>query len=290
MPELPEVETIVRALQKGGRGCNSVAGRTIVSADVRWEKSIACPGVEEFRKQIKGQTIESVGRRGKFLVFELGKHRLLIHLRMSGDIRVESDKNGQGMARPLTTHDRVSLTLNDGNRMVFNDPRKFGRMWLIEGEHAELTKLGLEPLDKKITATQFHRLLQTKKRQLKPLLLDQTFLAGVGNIYADESLHLAKLHPLRSSESLIEAEAGRLLDAIRSVMRESIKRNGASIDWAYRGGVFQNQFKVYQRTGEPCLVCGTPIERITVGQRGTHLCPKCQPMRQIKSTNQGAIQ
>jgi formamidopyrimidine-DNA glycosylase len=272
MPELPEVETIARALQGGGRGSHGVAGRTIVSAEVRWERTIACPDVKAFRRQIKGARIESVGRRGKFLVFELGRRKLLVHLRMSGDVRVEDGDS------PLTKHDHVSFTLDDGSRMVFNDARKFGRMWLVAEGHTELQKLGLEPLDAKLTACQFHGLLQARKRQLKPLLLDQTFIAGVGNIYADEALHLAKLHPLRSSVSLSEAEAGRLLDAVRSVLKEGIRRNGASIDWVYRGGDFQNHFRVYQRTGEPCPVCGTPIERITVGQRGTHFCPKCQPV------------
>jgi formamidopyrimidine-DNA glycosylase len=272
MPELPEVETIARALQGGSRERHGVAGRTIRAVDVLWERSIACPDVNTFRREIKGRKILGVRRRGKFLMFDLQGRTLYVHLRMSGDIRVEEKTNA-----PLGKHDRVIFTLEDGSRMVFNDVRKFGRMWLVEGDHPAIDKLGLEPFDENITARRFTQQLHARKRQLKPLLLDQTFLAGVGNIYADESLHMAGLHPLRRSDSLTEAEAGRLLRAVRSVLKEGIRRNGASIDWVYRGGDFQNHFRVYQRTGEPCPVCGTAIERILVGQRGTHLCPKCQP-------------
>ena len=119
--------------------------------------------------------------------------------------------------------------------------------------------------------------MQTRQRQLKPLLLDQTFLAGLGNIYTDEALHLAGLHPLTPANRLDPAEAARLLEAIRAILQDGIRRNGASIDWVYRGGDFQNNFRVYQRTGQPCPVCGTPVERIMVGQRCTHFCPVCQP-------------
>jgi formamidopyrimidine-DNA glycosylase len=272
MPELPEVETIARALQGGGRGCRGVVGRTIRAVDVLWARSIACPDVGTFRREIKGRKILGVGRRGKFLVFDLQGRTLYVHLRMSGDIRVEETTDA-----PLGKHDRVNFGLEDGGRMVFTDARKFGRMWLVERDHPDIDKLGLEPLDGNITVRQFYQQLHAKKRQLKPLLLDQTFLAGLGNIYADESLHLAGLHPLRCSNSLSEVEAGKLLKAIRSVLKEGILRNGASIDWVYRGGDFQNHFRVYQRTGEPCPVCGAAIERIVVGQRSTHLCPKCQP-------------
>ena len=137
--------------------------------------------------------------------------------------------------------------------------------------------LGPEPLDEGLTADDFFTHLHTTRRQLKPLLLDQTFLAGLGNIYTDEALNLAKLHPLTPANSLTQDQAERLLEGIRTVLGDGIARNGASIDWVYRGGEFQNYFRVYQRTGEPCPECGTPIERITVGQRGTHFCPQCQP-------------
>ncbi len=140
-----------------------------------------------------------------------------------------------------------------------------------------VSKLGPEPLDLSLTPDDFFNRLQLRSRQLKPLLLDQTFIAGLGNIYTDEALHLARLHPLRGSDTLTYQEAERLLAAIRTVLTEGIRTEGASIDWVYRGGGFQNNFRVYGRAGEPCPVCGTPIERIIVGQRGTHFCPVCQP-------------
>ena len=158
----------------------------------------------------------------------------------------------------------------------FNDTRKFGRVWLLTDPQSILGRLGPEPLDEAFTAREFHTRLACRKRQLKPLLLDQTFLAGLGNIYTDEALFLAKLHPLSSSNALSQGQATRLLGTIREVLNEGILHNGASIDWVYRGGEFQNHFRVYQRTGEPCLVCGTPIERILVGQRSSHFCPVCQ--------------
>jgi formamidopyrimidine-DNA glycosylase len=150
-------------------------------------------------------------------------------------------------------------------------------MWLVGQPESVLKNLGPEPLDPHLTVEQLHRMLTAVHRQLKPLLLDQGFLAGLGNIYTDEALHLAKIHPLQSSDSLTLDQAGQLLFAIRQVLEEGIRRNGASIDWVYRGGDFQNSFRVYQRTGQPCPECGTPVARIVVGQRGTHFCPTCQP-------------
>ena len=195
---------------------------------------------------------------------------MLIHLRMSGDLRVEE------VASQPQPHDRMAILFEDGAGLFFNDTRKFGRVWLLTDPQPILGKLGPEPLDEAFTAREFHTRLACRKRQLKPLLLDQTFLAGLGNIYTDEALFLAKLHPLSSSNALSQDQATRLLGSIREVLNEGILHNGASIDWVYRGGEFQNHFRVYQRTGEPCLVCGTPIERILVGQRSSHFCPVCQ--------------
>jgi formamidopyrimidine-DNA glycosylase len=138
--------------------------------------------------------------------------------------------------------------------------------------------LGPEPLDEGFTPEDFFARIHATRRQLKPLLLDQKFLAGLGNIYADEALNLAKLHPLTPANALTVQQAAHLLEGIRTVLRDGIQRNGASIDWVYRGGDFQNYFRVYQRTGLPCPKCGTPIARIIVGQRGTHFCPYCQPV------------
>jgi formamidopyrimidine-DNA glycosylase len=189
---------------------------------------------------------------------------------MSGDLLVEPS------GAPLAPHHRLTLDLEGDRRLAFNDPRKFGRAWLVTDPHTVVADLGPEPLGDAFTPQEFFEGLRARRRQMKPLLLDQTFLAGLGNIYADEALHLAKIHPLVLSSSLEYPDAERLWAAIRQVLEESITRQGASIDWVYRGGDFQNYFRVYQRTGKPCPVCGTPIERIVLGQRGTHFCPTCQ--------------
>ena len=176
-------------------------------------------------------------------------------------------------------HDRLIIKLTGNRSLVFNDTRKFGRVWLTADSQDVLGKLGPEPLSRDFTPEWLYTSLQRRHRQLKPLLLDQTFLAGLGNIYTDETLHIAKLHPLAISDSVSRQQARALYEAIRRVLKEGIKRNGASIDWAYRGGEFQNHFRVYDRDGEPCMVCGTPIQKLVIGQRGTHICPKCQVLR-----------
>ncbi len=264
MPELPEVETIARKLNP------ELVGRTILEADVRWTRTLAMPSARKFKEQIKGQVIRNVGRRAKFLNIQLTAYNLLIHLRMSGDVLLK-----EGKIKP-EKHDRLVLSLSGNKYLAFNDTRKFGRVWLTNDVEAVLGKLGPEPLSKDFTPRWLFDALQARRRQLKPLLLDQTFLAGLGNIYTDESLHIAKLHPRALSDSVTAKQAGKLHDAIRSVLQEGIRRNGASIDWVYRGGEFQNQFRVYDRDGEPCPVCGTTIKKLFVGQRGTHICPKCQ--------------
>lgn len=264
MPELPEVETIARKLSP------ALAGRRIAAACLLWQRSLKQPAPETFERRIVGQSFQATGRRGKFLRFDLSQDTLLIHLRMSGDLYLEAGD------LPLAPHHRLVLYLDNGLRLAFNDARKFGRIWLTGHPESVLASLGPEPLDEAFTAQDLYARLQATRRQLKPLLLDQTFLAGLGNIYVDEALHLAKLHPLTSAQSVTPPQAEALWAAIRSVLDEGIRRNGASIDWVYRGGDFQNYFRVYQRTGAPCPVCGTIIERMIVGQRGTHFCPTCQ--------------
>ena len=271
MPELPEVETIARALHYGKNGICPIVGKKIVKTHLLWKRTQANSSERKLKKQLIGQMIQSVGRRGKFVVISLDQDTLLIHLRMSGDLRVESIINSS-----LQKHDRFVLDFTDGFRLVFNDPRKFGRIWLVENSKEILGILGPEPLDFHLTAAQFHQMLKKHKRRLKPLLLDQTFIAGLGNIYTDEALFLAHLHPLKIAASLTKEQSEELLKAIRRVLREGIRRNGASIDWVYRGGDFQNHFHVYQRDGQPCLKCGRTIQRILVGQRSTHFCPGCQ--------------
>lgn len=270
MPELPEVETVARKIEP------DVTGRRIVSADIRWARTIATPSPKTFKEQLAGQRIVGVSRRAKYIILQLEDYNLLIHLRMSGDLAV---RKGKIIAEK---HDRLILALKDKSGkesyLAFNDTRKFGRVWLTDQPESVLGKLGPEPLGKEFTPQWLYENLQKKNRQLKPLLLDQTFLAGVGNIYADESLHMAKLHPLTVSKAVTPKQAAALCEAIKSVLKEGIRRNGASIDWVYRGGEYQNYFRVYDREGTPCLTCGTEIQKLTVGQRGTHVCPKCQPL------------
>lgn len=271
MPELPEVETIARAIKP------DIVGRVITSADLRWARTLATPSPAQFKQQIAGQQILDVSRRAKYVVIRLKTYSFLVHLRMSGDLRVE-----KGKIKP-EKHDRLVLYLcasnGDESSLAFNDTRKFGRVWLVSESEKVLGKLGPEPLEKGFTAEWLFENLHTRKRQLKPLLLDQSFLAGLGNIYTDECLHIAKLHPLAVSNTVTKKQAAVLHDAICTVLKEGIRRNGASIDWVYRGGEFQNYFRVYDREGKACPVCGTQIQKFTVGQRGTHVCPKCQKLR-----------
>jgi formamidopyrimidine-DNA glycosylase len=270
MPELPEVETIARTLRKGNQDIPGIVGKTILGAEVYWERTIEVPDADQFIRRIGGQQITAIGRRGKYLVFSLSEDTLLVHLRMSGDLLV----GPQGTS--LADHVRVVIMLDDHLQLAFNNPRKFGRMWLLSNPEEEFRKLGPEPLGSDLTAEIFTEKLLLRSRQLKPLLLDQSFIAGMGNIYVDEALHLAKLHPLRRANSLNPGESAALFSAMQHTLQEGIRQNGASIDWIYRGGDFQNHFRVYQQTDQPCLVCGTPISRIIVGQRGTHFCPRCQ--------------
>ena len=277
MPELPEVETIARVLRDGsGDYQTSIIGCQIIGVRLLWERTLADPQPKQFIKQLAGQTIQSLSRRGKFLVFSLTDYCLLIHLRMSGDMRVESTIDQFGSPISFEKHDRLGLEFNNGQRLVFNDTRKFGRAWLVKDPVEILGNLGPEPLDITFTEEVFFKMLLSRRRQLKPLLMDQHFLAGLGNIYTDEALHIARLHPLAFSDQITQAESARLHAAICTVLADGIEKNGASIDWVYRGGDFQNHFRVYGRTGEPCPNCGTSIERLVVGQRGTHICPKCQ--------------
>jgi formamidopyrimidine-DNA glycosylase len=269
MPELPEVETIARKLKP------DLVGKTILAAELRWARTLAFPSPKKFKQQIQGQKILDVGRRAKFLKMQLTDFNLLIHLRMSGDLFLR-----QSTIKP-EPHDRLILQLSDGKSLVFNDTRKFGRVWFTAKPEEVLGKLGPEPLSEDFTVQWLHEALHRKRRQLKPLLLDQTFIAGLGNIYTDEALHTAKLHPLLLSDSLTQNQAQALHQAIHAVLNEGLERNGASFDWVYRGGEFK--FRVYGQTDKECPVCGTKIKRILVGQRSTHYCPKCQRLPLVRS-------
>lgn len=264
MPELPEVETIVRQCRP------RLVGRRIAAFSSAWPKGCR-PSVAHVRRNIVGRLVHAVSRRGKFIVLELedGGH-LLIHLRMSG--RFEWLDGGNGRPR----HVRAAWGLDDGNRLLFCDARKFGRVTYTRDLAGATADLGPEPLERCFTAARLGQLLRHRRRQLKPLLLDQTVIAGLGNIYTDEALFRAGLHPLTRSDTLRPAQIRRLHQAIRSVLRLAIRNHGTTLDWIYPGGWMQRRLMVYGRTGEPCRRCRTAIVALRVAQRGTHICPKCQ--------------
>ena len=271
MPELPEVETLARNLKELLRDAEFGA------VDVCWPGAVAMPSADELTRQLPGHKVLDVSRRGKFLLLSLsGPRYLLIHLRMSGQLRVEAG------ACPPDRHVRLTFHLTDGRRLVFSDTRKFGRVYWVPDPDLVVSALGPEPLAGDFTLQRFSALLSRHKGALKPLLLNQEVLAGLGNIYADEVLFRSKLHPLRKANTLSVTEVERLYLAIREVLQQAIDGRGTTLaderfrDAEGRPGGFVESLRVYQRTAEPCVCCGTSIERITVGGRGTHFCPSCQ--------------
>ncbi|TAK31353.1 MAG: bifunctional DNA-formamidopyrimidine glycosylase/DNA-(apurinic or apyrimidinic site) lyase [Chloroflexota bacterium] len=267
MPELPEVQTIVDDLQK------ELPGRRFLGVEVRWSRSIAAPGPHQFERLLIGRSVESLGRRGKYILLRLsGGHTLIVHLRMTGAL----------LLGPCAEDSfaRVIFTLDDGSYLTFRDIRKFGRLWLVSDESAVLGTLGQEPLSADLSAADFARMLRERRGALKPLLLDQRFLAGIGNIYVDESLFEAGLHPMRLATSLNADEAERLYHAVRAVLQRAIQNRGTSfrdyVDGFGRAGGNVPALRAYGRAGQPCLRCGTRIERTVVAQRGTFYCPRCQ--------------
>jgi formamidopyrimidine-DNA glycosylase len=270
MPELPEVETIKTELAP------HVIGRNIKGVTLLWEGIVRQPSVEEFCSHIVGQKIVGLTRRGKYLLVSLSKGDLLIiHLKMSGSLLVGRDSQEP----PRFT--RAIIHLDGGTSIFFCDPRKFGLMRLVKDMASVVGKLGPEPLEPEFTPDLLQKLLARRQAPIKALLCDQNFIAGIGNMYADEALFAARIHPLRTGASLTRAEIQRLYKAIRQVLRAGIGNKGASVENYYRPdgttGTAHFEFKVAHRGGEPCPKCGTPIERITVRGRGTYFCPKCQP-------------
>lgn len=271
MPELPEVETVVRNLRK------PLIGHTVERMWYDWHRTIHSPPPDEFAARIAGQTFRAVNRRAKYILCELDSDILVVHLKMTGRLYV-AEMDARHDADPWV-HFRLDL---DGNKQLrFSDSRKFGKVYLTH-DIADITgKLGPEPLDDQFTVNAFMERLRSRQKNIKALLLDQSFIAGVGNIYADEALFSAKIHPLRRSDSLTEDEIAHLYTSIRQVLHNGIHYEGASINW-YRKpdgtkGESQHHFSVYGREGLPCIDCGHTIEKIHVTQRGTHYCPNCQP-------------
>lgn len=271
MPELPEVETVVRGLRV------PLIGRRIEGVWYEQAKVIAMPGAEEFATRIQGQTFRAIQRRAKYIVCQLDTDILAVHLKMTGRLYVQNSAEGQDPDRWV----RLRLDLDDHHRLYFSDARRFGRVYLAGDISAFAPDLGPEPLEDDFTVEVLRQRLQGRHRAIKALLLEQSFIAGVGNIYADEALHRAGIHPLRPADTLTESEVTRLHSTIRDALNSGIDYEGASINW-YRKpdgepGESQKHFYVYGKTGEPCSRCGQPIEKIRVVQRGTHFCPACQP-------------
>lgn len=280
MPELPEVETIARELAP------LVVGATIAEAVVLTPRTVRSGDPDAFRRAVVGRRIVAVGRRAKLLTVELDDGTIVaVHLKMTGQLFVHADG-----ATP-DRHTRLLLSLADGRTIVFRDVRRFGRFGLARRDPAtgELVgelggerhppRFGPEPLDSAFSAAAFRRRLAGRRGRLKSLLTDQAFLAGIGNIYADEALWAARLHPLRSAASVSPAAATRLHRELRRILGEAIVRRGSSVDdYTAPGGdgTMQERLVVYQRTGAPCPRCGRPIRRIVLGGRATHFCSFCQ--------------
>lgn len=269
MPELPEVETIARGLRE------PLVGRQFTGVRVGWENLVARPTVEEFVRGLVGQRILGVKRRGKYLIFALaGGGSLIVHLRMTGRLLIKNSGD------ELDKHDHLIFELDDGQELRFNNVRKLGRVYLVDDEDEIVGRLGPEPLDDDFTSADFAALFSTRRGKIKPLLLNQRFIAGVGNIYADEALFAARIHPERRADTLTAEEIENLYHSIRQVLTQGIQNRGTTfsdyLDAEGRKGRNQEYLRVFRCTGRPCPRCGMTIERTVVGGRGTYFCPRCQ--------------
>lgn len=274
MPELPEVENYARDLKP------LLVGRRIQAVEVLWPRTVATPSVEAFVQGLVGRQIVNTDRRGKYLLFPLDDHRtLVVHLRMTGQLHLAAAD------APTDPYVRLVLRLSDGQRLYFRDQRKFGRFYLVDDPAQVLGRLGPEPLQDGFTPLDLFNAVQGRRAPIKALLLDQHIVAGVGNIYADEALFLAGIDPRRSGGSLTLAECSRLHACLRRTLAEAIREGGSTLGGSSLGnyqrplgvqGRYQLRHRVFRRTGQPCPVCGTPIQRVKVAQRSTHFCPRCQ--------------
>lgn len=275
MPELPEVETVKEALNQ------TVKGQTIKEIELRYEPMIKNMSADEFKEKLINQTIQEVSRRGKYLVFHFDDYQLLSHLRMEGKyFYVDSDFE-------LNPHVHVIFTLENGKRLLYQDTRKFGTYHLYDKAidletTAPFQVLGLEPFATEFTPSYVKEKIQNKKKPIKSLLLDQTVVCGLGNIYVDEVLYRARLHPLTSSSELTDKDIENVVKYTVEVLARAIELGGTTIRTFSSShgvsGTFQNELLVHQRKGENCYECHTPIEKIKVGGRGTYFCPTCQKL------------
>ncbi|KJS18108.1 MAG: formamidopyrimidine-DNA glycosylase [Peptococcaceae bacterium BRH_c4b] len=273
MPELPEVETVKRTLEK------KLAGLTFEAVKLHMPKIVRLPTPEEFADFLKGKKISRLGRRGKYLLLHLsGGYTLVIHLRMTGRLVYTTAE------APLEKHTHAVFALSNGDQLRYTDIRQFGRMMLAPtaelDEMPGLKTLGVEPLSGNFTREFMKKELKRRRIRLKALLLDQSFIAGLGNIYVDEALHRAGLHPERLAAGLSPRETTHLYQAIKDVLNEGINNRGTSfrdyVDGDGRPGNYQEKLAVYSKEGKPCLKCGKPINRIRVAGRSSYFCPHCQ--------------
>ena len=274
MPELPEVETIRRTL------ADKLIGQEIAGVELLAPKFIRYPTPDEFCARVTGARIDGLERRGKYLLFELNTgDRMIVHLMMAGRLLYTPADV------PLAKHTHVIFTLGNGDHLRYIDLRHFGGLRLLasgeeEGLPPGLRRLGPEPLGESFTPAYLRRVLAGKRGKIKSVLLDQEVIAGLGNIYADEALFLAAIHPERPADSLVPAEVRRLCQAIRQVLTESIEQGGTTfatyVDGEGKRGRFAAMLRVYRRAAEACPRCGSPIERRMVGGRSSHFCPRCQ--------------
>ena len=265
MPELPEVETIKNELAP------HVIGHSITGVNILDEKIVRQPPVKKFCSRLIGQKITGIERRGKYLIFGLsGGEALIIHLKMSGSL----------LLKPPDRFTRAVLHLDGGRELYFRDPRKFGAMWLVKDKSTIIAKLGPEALAAEFTPEVLAQRLSQRTAPIKALLCDQSLVAGIGNMYADEALFRAGIHPLRPGKSLSQEEIERLHDAIQQILRSAIKKKGASVETYFRPdgqiGRAHFEFKVAHGCSKNCPNCGTPIARIPVRNRGSYFCPRCQ--------------
>ena len=271
MPELPEVETIVRQLRARG-----VEGREILSAKVNWARTVEPLSAADFSKQIRGTSIDGISRVGKWMMFSLSSGQtIMIHLRMAGSFSMEKG-----------SYDRIVLKLSDGLNLYYRDTRKFGRWKLVDDPQDILDKLGPDALTRQFSRRYFCEAMRRHHRMIKPLILDQSVVAGLGNIYADEALWEAKIHPERRSDLLTDIELERLFCAIKHVLKTGVRNGGTSLgdgktnyrDVEGQSGGHREMVKAYGRSGKPCERCKTNLEKIIVAQRGTTFCPDCQSL------------
>ncbi len=270
MPELPEVETVVRSIAP------SLIGEVIncVTCENDYCKVFSSISPQLFNQSVKGREIINVNRRGKFIVLELVYGFIFIHLRMTGRLLTQMGPNDRSHHLTAVFH------FESGKKLFFKDYRKFGRLYYAESMSWLNKKLGVEPLGPDFTFNWLQAGLAKSSRQIKPLLLDQSFIAGLGNIYVDEGLWAAHIHPATPANKIKPEQIEILHRATQEILGESIKKNGTTIInfqfGAGNTGEFVNELKVFNRAGQPCPVCATPIIKIRIAQRGTHLCPKCQ--------------